>query len=105
MNCDEATARMVVHAHLEADRGGAPVESPVIAPERIADFRREWRRRPCLRALIRAAGRLDAAAVSRSREIRALWELARSREWAADGRGLLCEYPEFAELFDGEDAA
>ena len=86
-----------IAAELES---GEPAETlPVIPPERMADFRDRWRERPGLRSLIRAAGALDEAEVARSRLVRALWEMSRSTEWQADGRGLLSDFPEFAELF------
>ena len=80
--------------------GGDPVESvPVIPPEYMAEFRDRWRESPRLRSLIRAAGQLDEAKVAKSRLARALWEMSHSREWKEDGRGLLNDFPEFAELF------
>ena len=79
---------------------GEPVESvPVIPSGHMAGFRARWRKSPQLRSLIRAAGRLDEAQAMRSRTVRALWEMSRSREWKKDGRGLLNDFPEFAELF------
>ena len=90
---------MTLRAELARDR--VVFDVPVIAPQRVPDFQREWHRRPELRALIRAAGRLDEAEVARSKVVRALWELAHSDAWRADGRGLLVDYPEFAALFGG----
>ena len=90
-------AAMTLRAELARDE--APLSLPVIAPERIPDFQREWHRRPELRALIRAAGALDEAEVAHSAPVRALWELAHSDAWRADGRGLLVDFPEFAALF------
>ena len=84
-------------AELEA---GEPVEAvPVVPPGCMAGIRDEWRVSPQLRSLIRAAGKLDEAATMKSRPVRALWEMAQSREWKADGRGLLNDFPELAELF------
>ena len=88
---------MTLRAELARDR--VVVDTPVVPPERVVDFQRQWRARPELRALIRAAGRLDEAEASRSRPVRALWELSRSDAWRADGRGLLCDFPGFAALF------
>lgn len=94
-------ARATVAAELES---GEPVGSvPVVPPGRMADMRAEWRRDPSLSLLIRAAGRLGEAEVAKSRLARALWEMARSPEWKTDGRGLLADFPEFAERF-GERA-
>ena len=94
------TALMTIRAELAC--GEAALSLPVIPPERIPDFQRQWHRRPGLRALIRAAGQLDEAEVARSTSVRALWELAHSDAWRADGRGLLCDFPEFAAVFGGE---
>ena len=99
----QADAEMTLRAHLEVCED-APQALPVIPLERIVDFQRQWHARPQLRALIRAAGRLDEAVASRSRLVRALWELAHSDAWRADGRGLLVDFPEFAVLFGGGGA-
>ena len=94
---NNALAMMTVRAELSRDK--VPLSLPVVPPERIPDFQRQWHRRPGLRALIRAAGRLSEDEVAHSKLVRALWELSRSDAWRADGRGLLCEYPEFSVLF------
>ena len=97
----ELGAAVTLHATLAAARTDPPVELPAIAPERIEDFQREWRRRPGLRTLIRVAGRLDEAEVARSPSVRGLWELAHSAAWRDDARGLFCDFPEFGVLFEG----
>ena len=99
---DAALAMMTLRAELARDE--VALALPVIPPERIPDFQREWRRRPKLRALIRAAGQLDEAEAARSKPVRALWELAYSDAWRADGYGLLVDFQEFAALFDGSAA-
>ena len=58
---------MTLRAELARDR--VVFDVPVIAPQRVPDFQREWHRRPELRALIRAAGRLDEAEVARSKMV------------------------------------
>ena len=88
-------AAMTLRAELAC--GEAPLSLPVIAPERIPDFQREWHRRPELRALIRAAGALDEAEVAHSAPVRALWELAHSDAWRADERKAEAD---LAALFD-----
>ena len=90
---------ITLRAELDGVRRDPLVSLPVIPPERIPDFQREWYRRPELRALIRTAGQLEEAEVAHSPTVRALWELAHSDAWAADARGLFCDYPEFAALF------
>ena len=95
---DAGDVRATLAAELES---GEPVEAvPVIPSGHMDGFRARWRKSPRLRSLIRAAGRLDEAQAMRSRVGRALWEMSRSREWKADGRGLLNDCPEFAELFE-----
>ena len=99
---NDALATMTLRAELARDK--VEFDLPVVPPERIPDFQREWRRRRGLRALIRAAGRLSEDEVAHSKLVRALWELHRSDAWRADGRGLLIDFPEFAALFGSRAA-
>lgn len=71
-----AGARMVVAA--ESALQDDDLAPPVIAPERMADFRREWLRRPGLRCLIRAAQDLPPERRRRNRTLQGLWEMAHS---------------------------
>ena len=83
MTDDRAWADMTLAAEVEHDQG--PLDHlPVVPPDRMADFRREWRRRPALRALIGAAGRLGEERCSRSPVARALWEMSQSDAWLLD---------------------
>ena len=99
---NDALAMLTLRAELSRDK--VVFDVPVIPPQRIPDFQREWYRRPGLRSLIRAAGRLSEDEVAHSKVVRALWELHRSDAWRADGRGLLIDFPEFAPLFGGSAA-
>ena len=74
-------------------------DGPVIPAGRMRDFQREWRRRPGLRCLIRAAERMPASAGARNRNIRALREMAASPEWRREPGGRVPpELDIFAEL-------
>ena len=57
---------------------------PIVPPERMREFAGQWRRRPALRALIGAAGRLGEERCNRSPTARALWELSQSDAWIGD---------------------
>ena len=78
-----AQADMTVWADTDHDQG--PLDLPVVPPDRLCDFRREWRRRPYLRAMIHAAARAGEQRCQRSKAIRALWEMSQSDEWRRDG--------------------
>lgn len=81
----------------EADLQDDDVQPPVIPPGRMADFQREWRNRPTLRCLIRAASRMKNIdqARRRNRQLQALYEMAQSHEWRRESGGRL----PFAEFF------
>lgn len=80
---DRAWADMTLAAEVAHDQG--PLDHlPIVPPERTQEFAGEWRRRPALRAMIGAAGRLGEERCNRSPVARALWELSRSDEWIAD---------------------
>ena len=82
-----ADARMVVEA--ESALQDDDLILPAIPPERMADFRREWLRRPGLRCLIRAAQDLPPERRIRNRTLQGLWEMARSPEWRRQPGGRL----------------
>ena len=89
----EETPAMLAQARLTLAAEGCVQDDdftpPVVAPGRMADFQREWRRRPGLRALIRAAQDLDDALVERNRSLCALREMARSAQWRREPGGRL----------------
>ena len=80
----EAIMTLAAEAACQDDARG---DGPVIPAGRMRDFQREWRRRPALRCLIRAAEQMPASATAHSRTIRALREMAASTEWRHEPGG------------------
>lgn len=103
-----AQADMTLTAETDADQG--PFDTPVIPPGRMIDFRREWLRRPHLRATIHAAARAGRERCSRSKVAMALWEASQSDEWRRDdcpdgGIEHFPYYADFASLRSPEEQA
>lgn len=89
-----AWARTTLHAEIEAPvLGDAAVRSP--APPPMALLQAQWRERPGLRALVRAAADLSDGQAERSLVAWTLREASRSREWRREAGGML----PFAEFF------
>ena len=93
-----AEARMTIAAlaELQDDDG---LELPLIPPERMPDFQREWRRRPYFRAMLHAVRDVPEEPTLRNRTLRGLWEMGRSAEWTRGPGGRLpAEFAALAEL-------
>ena len=84
MTAAEARAQADMTLTAETDHDQGPISLPVVPPDRMIDFRREWLRRPYLRAAIHAAARAGEERCSRSKVARALWEASQSDEWRRD---------------------
>ena len=93
-----ASADLQIMADTDHDQG--PLDLPVVPPDRLPEFRREWLRRPLLRALIHAARRAGEQRCRRSKAARALWELSQSEEWARDALpgGAIRPFPFFSDF-------
>lgn len=84
MTAAEARASADLQILADTDHDHGPLTLPVVPPDRLPAFRREWRRRPLLRAIIHAAARAGEQRCRRSKAARALWELSQSAEWRDD---------------------
>ena len=92
-----AWARGTLQAEIEgAALGPANSIQPALLAEKMGEFQAQWRDRPALRALIRAASDLADAEAERSALAWALREMSRSREWRREPGGML----PFDEFFD-----
>lgn len=107
MTAAEARAQADMTISAETDHDQGPITLPVVPPDRLPEFRREWRRRPYLRAVIHAAARAGRERCRRSKTAMALWELSQSAEWRDDDwpDGAIAPFPfaaDFHALLDQE---
>ena len=68
-----------------------PYSTPVIPPDRMLDFQREWCHSPTFRMLIRRAGEMGRERCARSKTLMGLYEMWESDAWQLD-------YGRFADL-------